>query len=273
MTLHAASREALGSAETRLDEVLRDAGTDPSAVGEELLSVVGLLTREVGLRRAVGDGSSEPEARKRLVRSLLEGKVSAPTLEVLDAVVGARWSSPRELVDGLESVGFSAMLTSAEKSGKLDMIESQLFGIARIVEGEPDLERALSDQAGSVEAKRSLMRTLLADKADPITEVLVEQVVLRQRGRGVAPGVDELVELAAARRERSVAYVTSATELTDEQRERLTGKLSQLYGRSIALHVELDRDLGAGLVVRVGDEVIDGSAAGRIQALRRQLAG
>ncbi|KMS85072.1 hypothetical protein ACZ91_44275 [Streptomyces regensis] len=200
MTLHAASRDALGFAETRLDEVLGDAGTNPSAVGEELLSVVDLLTREVGLRRSVGDGSSDPEARKRLVRSLLQGKVSEPALGVLDTVVGSRWSSPRELLDGLETVARKALLVSADKAGKLE------------------------------------------------------------------------VEQAAAYRSRSVAYVRSATELTGGQRDQLSARLEQIYGRPMALHVQLDQSVGAGLVIRVGDEVIDGSVAGRIEALRRQLA-
>lgn len=273
MTLHAASREALSFAESRLDEVLGDAGSDPSAVGEELLSVVDMLTREVGLRRAVADGSSDPEARKRLIRTLLQGKLSEPALRVLDAVVGNRWSSPRELVDGVESLGRSALLTSAEKSGKLDAVEDELFRIARIVDREPELDRALSDQVTSAEAKRSLIRALVADKVDPVTKVLAEQVVGRPRGRGVVHKIDELVKLAAARRERSVAYVTSATELTAEQREQLAEMLRRIYGRPVALHVELDRGIGAGLVVRVGDEVIDGSAAGRLESLRRQLAG
>lgn len=273
MTLHAASREALSFAETRLDEVLGDAGADPSAVGEELFSVVDLLTREIGLRRAVSDGSSDPEARKRLVRTLLNGKVSDPTLNVLDAVVGSRWSSPLELVDGIEWLGRTALLIAAEKGGKLDTVESELFQIARMLDTESELERALSDRVAPVEAKRNLIRTLVADKVDPLTRVLVEQVVVRPRGRSVALGIDGLVEQAAARHEKSVAYVTSATQLTDKQRERLATQLAHLYGRSIALHVKLDPGLGSGLVIRVGDEVIDGSAAGRLDAVRRQLAG
>ncbi|SFO93317.1 F-type H+-transporting ATPase subunit delta [Amycolatopsis arida] len=272
MTLHAASREALDLAESRLAEVLGDAGTDPSAVGEELLAVVGLLSREVGLRRAVGDASSDPEARRRLVRAVLANKVSEPTLTVLDAVVGARWSNPRELVDGVESLGRSALLTSAERAGELETVEDQLFRISRIVEGEPELERALSDQGAPVEAKRSLVRNLVGDKVTPVTRILAEQVIERSRGRNVGDGLEELVELAAERRSRSVAHVTSATELTEEQRERLTEKLNRIYGRPIALHVELDPSIGAGLVVRVGDEVIDGSVAGQLAALRRRLA-
>lgn len=273
MMLHAASREALHLAENRLGEVLGDAGSDPSAVGEELLSVVALLGREVGLRRAVADGSSDPEARKRLIRGVLEGKVSDPTLTVLDTVVGNRWSSPRELVDGVESLGRSALLTSAEKAGNLDTVEDQIFRISRIVAGEQALEQALSDQTAPAEAKRALVRNLFGNKVDPVTEILVEQVVVRLNGRGVELGLDELVELAATRRERSVAHVTSATELNAEQQEQLSEKLQRIYGRQIALHIELDKSIGAGLVIRVGDEVIDGSSAGRLEALRRQFAG
>jgi F-type H+-transporting ATPase subunit delta len=273
MTLHAASRESLAVAEKRLGEVLGDAGTDPATVGVELLSVVDLLGREAGLRRAVSDGSADPEARRRLIRSLLEGKVSEPTLKVLDSAVGARWSSPRELLDGLESLGRSALLTSAEKTGNLDTVEDQLFRVARIVTGEPELERALSDQAAPIEAKRNLVRGLFAGELDVIAETLVEQVILRHRGRGVGYGLDELVKLTAERRQRSVAYVTSAVSLSDEQHGQLAEKLRGIYGRAIALHVEVDVSIGGGLVVRVGDEVIDGSAAGRIAELRRRLAG
>ncbi len=273
MTLHAASREALDFAGNRLDEVLGDAGSDPSAVGEELLSVVDLLTGESGLRRAVSDGSTDPEARKRLVDSLLRDKISGPALAVLQTVVGSRWSNPRELLDGVEYLGRTALLVGAEKADKLDTVEDELFRFARILVNRPELERVLGDRSASAEAKRGLVRQLVADKVDPISKVLLEQVVLRPGGRSVAESVDGLVEMAAARRDRSVARVTSATELTAEQRERLAAQLGRVYDRPIALHVALDPELGAGLVVRVGDEVIDGSAAGRLDAVRRQLAG
>ncbi|NBH04589.1 F0F1 ATP synthase subunit delta [Amycolatopsis sp. SID8362] len=272
MTLHAASREALGLAEERLGEVLADAGADAATVGDELLSVVDLLDREIGLRRAVSDASTSPEARTGLVRRLFDGKLSEPALKVLDAVAGSRWSSPRELVDGLEELGRSALLSAAEKTGNVDTVESQLFQIARVVAGAPELETALSDLAGPADAKRTLVRGLFADKVDVVTETLVEQVVRRAKGRGVGVGLDKLVKLAAERRQRSVAYVTSANALSDEQTAQLGAKLDAIYGRPIALHVEVDPRLGGGLVVRVGDEVIDGSAAGQLAALRRRLA-
>src|SRR3954471_19323694 len=191
MTLHAASREALGLAEERLGEVLADAdATVSSSVGDELLSVVDLLDREIGLRRAVSDASATPEARSELVRRLFDGKLSEPALKVLDAVAGSRWSSPRQLVDGLESLGRSALLTAAEKTGNIDAVETQLFQVSRVVANHPELETALSDLTGPAEAKRTLVRGLFADKVDVVTETLVEQVVRRAKGRGVGVGLD-----------------------------------------------------------------------------------
>ncbi len=272
MTLNAASREALGLAEERLGEVLADAGADAATVGDELLSVVDLLDREIGLRRAVSDASAAPEARTALTRRLFEGKLSEPSLKVLDVVAGSRWSSPRQLTDGLEELGRSALLSAAEKTGNVDAVESELFQVARVVASNPELETALSDLTGSAEAKRTLVRGLFASKVDVVTETLVEQVVRRAKGRGVGIGLDKLVKLAAERRQRSVAYVTSANALTDEQVARLGAKLNELYGRPIALHVEVNPLLGGGLVVKVGEEVIDGSTAGQLASLRRRLA-
>jgi len=65
----------------------------------------------------------------------------------------------------------------------------------------------------------------------------------------------------------SVAQVTSASPLSAEQQAKLAEQLRRIYGRQLAVHVEIDANLGGGLVVRVGDEVIDGSTAGRVDAL------
>src|SRR5215217_2779641 len=162
--LHAASREALALAEARLSEVLGEQGIDAATVGVELFSVVDLLGREPGLRRVLGDAAAESDARKGLIRTLLADKLSEPSLQIIDIVVSSRWSSPRQLVDGLESLGRSALLAGAEKTGNLDAVENQLFRIARIVAGEPGLEQALSDQTAPAESKRNLVRGLFADK-------------------------------------------------------------------------------------------------------------
>ena len=69
-----------------------------------------------------------------------------------------------------------------------------------------------------------------------------------------------------------VAYVTAPALLGAEQEQRLTAALSRVYGRAISLQVEVEPGLLGGLVVRVGDEIIDGSVSSRLDAARHRLA-
>ncbi|GGM35076.1 ATP synthase subunit delta [Longimycelium tulufanense] len=274
MTLHAASRDALAAAEQQLAALGEGlAGDALGAVGDELFAVATLFTRQPSLRRLVSDASSDPARRERLVRDLLAGKVGAAALEVLTAVVTARWSSPRELVHGVETLARTAWLARAERDGRLDAVEDELFRLGRIVAAQPELDRLLSDPMADETGKADLVRRLLAGKVEPVTQALVEQLVRRLHGQDVVAGLDELAEMAARRRERSVAHVRSAAALTEAQQDRLSALLQRIYRRPIALHVELDPALVGGLVIRVGDEVIDSSVLGRLRALGRELAG
>lgn len=272
-TMHAASREALAAAVHRLEGVLAADGADAATVGAELNAFARLLGREVSLRRALADPSAAEDARKALARKLAEGKLGEPTLQVLDTVVSSRWSNPRELADGVRMLAADALLAAAEKDGSLDTVERELFDVARVLGGTPELDQALSDQTGTPEAKRTLVHSVFSGKVNAVTLELVEQVAADPRGRGVQPGLDELAELAAKRRDRSVAHVVSAAPLSDEQREALAERLNRIYGRPLVVHTEVKPSVLGGIVVRVGDEVIDGSSAGRIMALRGQLAG
>jgi F-type H+-transporting ATPase subunit delta len=60
--------------------------------------------------------------------------------------------------------------------------------------------------------------------------------------------------------------------LTEAQRERLTRILSQGYGKQIRLNVELDPELIGGMTIRIGDDIIDGSLAGKLAEAARGFA-
>lgn len=275
MKLHPASRAALATSLKRLDEVLGGtdpAGADPKAVGEELFGVAGLLIREPVMRRTLADAATEPADRVALTRRLLDGKVSEPTLQLIDTVVASRWSNGREMVDGVEEVASVASLTAAERAGDLETVETELFQVGRTIGSDPGLEKALSADERPSEAKRALVEQLFSGKVNPVTEALVVYAVTHLRGHFAETQIDKLSEIAARLKQRSVAHVTSASPLHDEQRAVLAEKLQRIFGRPIAVHVDVRPDVLGGIHVRVGDEVIDGSSAGRIAALRGRLA-
>jgi F-type H+-transporting ATPase subunit delta len=70
-----------------------------------------------------------------------------------------------------------------------------------------------------------------------------------------------------------VATVTAAVPLTEEQRERLSSALANIYGHEIQLNIDVDPRLVGGIRVEIGDEVIDGSMISRLGEARRRLAG
>lgn len=68
-----------------------------------------------------------------------------------------------------------------------------------------------------------------------------------------------------------VVWVRSAAPLTEEQRGLLKRRLRERFGQEFILRVEIDPSLIGGLVVRVKDQVFDGSVAGRLNALGERL--
>lgn len=267
-----ASRGSLTAARERLDEVADSAGVEElTRLGDELATVAALLLAERGLRRSMVDPSASDEARRELVERLFGSKVGSRTLETLSALVSSRWSRSLDLADGLEELGHQAILAVAEHDGTLEEVEDELFRFGRIVAAQPRLAELLSDRASPASQRVELLERVLDDKVAATTMRLLEQAVRSPRERQLDQVAEQLVERAAARRERYVAHVTAPVALSEEQERRLAEVLGRIYRRPMSLQIELDPDLLGGLVIQVGDEVIDGSVAERLARARRGL--
>jgi F-type H+-transporting ATPase subunit delta len=118
-----------------------------------------------------------------------------------------------------------------------------------------------------------LLDALVADRVHPITGELLRHAITSRRKNTVRLAIDDLLAGAAKRRNRSVAKVVSAVELSAAQQDRLTTALSELYHRPISVRTGVDPAIRGGLVVRVGDEIIDGSVTARMLQARTALAG
>ncbi len=70
-----------------------------------------------------------------------------------------------------------------------------------------------------------------------------------------------------------VAVVTSAVPLSEGQRQRLGAALAAMYGRQIHLNLDVDPEVLGGVQVRIGDEVINGTIADRLDEVARRMAG
>lgn len=97
--------------------------------------------------------------------------------------------------------------------------------------------------------------------------------VLAENGR--LPVMGEIAKIYSRLRQeaerRLVARVVSAVELNDDQRERMQAALSKRYDADVQLENEIDPGVIGGAVIYAGDEVIDGSLAGRLRKLEQSL--
>jgi F-type H+-transporting ATPase subunit delta len=270
--MQAASRQSYAHALERLDEYARTASAaDLRSMADELLAVAGLLAREARLRRALSDPARPAEDRVKLLRGLLKKGVHARTQKVLDALVTGRWSAANELLDGCEQLAVQALLASAERDQVLAEIEDELFRFGQVVSGHPGLAAALGDRAVPMARRAGLAESLLTGKASEVTVALVRVALTGFGGRGVEAALTRLVELAAQRRDRSVAYVTVAAPLPEPEEQRLGAALSARYGRDVSVKTIVDPRVLGGVRVRVGADLYDGTVAHRLAQARNAL--
>jgi F-type H+-transporting ATPase subunit delta len=272
--MEASSRAATVVLRERLAELTRgSAGPALLSLADELFAVARLLDGQLALRRALADPAAKPEERAGLVRRLFASKLSADAVTLLETMAEQRWSRPIDLVDATSAMATEAALEAADARGELEGVEDELFRFGRIVGGDRELGRILSDPKAPAEGKTALLDRLLSGRVSPVTELLLRNVLTGPHAGSAEQAVERLSEVASRRRGQSVARVTSAVALTPEQERRLVASLGRLYGRTVGLQVTVDPSVLGGLVVQVGDEVIDGSIAHRLEAAARRLAG
>ncbi|MCI4062396.1 F0F1 ATP synthase subunit delta [Micromonospora sp. R77] len=271
--MQAASRESYKVAAERLDAYVR--GAEPSAVAstaDDILSVAALLRREPRLRRALSDPARSGADRAGLLGGMLRGKIGADALDLVASLVSGRWSAPSELLEATERLGVEALLASADSAGELGEVEDELFRFGQVVSGSPALSQALSDPMAPAGQRATLVDQLLAGKARPITGSLVGAALAGFGGRSFSGALTRLVELAADRRDRQVAYVTVAAPLSDAEERRLGARLSEMYGREVSVKQTVDPEVLGGVSVRVGSDLYDGTVLRRLNETRNALA-
>jgi ATP synthase F0 subunit b len=275
VNLRAASREALAALVKKFDEV--SGGLDAgglTTLAADLTAVVKVLIAETALNKHLAEPKDDPAPAVRLVATLFEGKVGAPALDVLKTAVSQRWSTEANLVDGIEHVARLALLVRADRDNESEDVEDQLFRFSRILDEEPRLIALLSEYTTPAAGRLGLLTKVFDDSGTAMNKTvaaLLSQTTELLRGQRADEAVDDLAELAVSRRGEVVAQVDAAADLSDEQRSRLTEVLSRIYGHPVSVQQNTDPAILGGLLISVGDEVIDGAISSRLTAAKTGL--
>ncbi len=190
----------------------------------------------------------------------------------MEALVSERWSADRDLSDAVSLLAIDAYLAAAQAEDQLETVESEMFAITRALSGQREVRQILSDPSSKAEDRVALLEKLIVGKAHPVTVALASRATAAPRGERFVPALGRVSDLAAARRARTVAYVSVSHALNATQLERLEAALEAHYGQQMQLNVTVDPAVVGGLRIQVGADVVDSTVLTRLLDARRRLA-
>jgi len=165
-----------------------------------------------------------------------------------------------------------AVFSLARDRGVVDEVEADLERLVRAVGRTPALRALLDHRLITPEEKHRVFSELPGLDLAPLTLRFLRVLFHKRRERFLADIHHWYTTYADEARGVTVARVRSAAELSEGFRERLREELERLVGGRIKLDCEVDPGLMGGLRVQLGDRVLDGSLARRLQQLRARLS-
>jgi F-type H+-transporting ATPase subunit delta len=234
----------------------------------ELFAVANALQESAQLRSLLTDPSAAVAGKEKVVRSVFGGKISDASLNLTITLAKLRWSATRDMAKVAEQL---AVRVVAGVSADAHALQAELFSLVQLIAQDNELELALSSNRASGEQKQALVKSLISGKLSAAAELLALQAVLSHSVKRYAAVLENYGSWLAQVAGESVALITVAKPLSDDQLQRLGNALTASFGRKLQLNVEVSEDVIGGVHVAVNGEVIDATLLTKLNHARLQL--
>jgi F-type H+-transporting ATPase subunit delta len=163
-----------------------------------------------------------------------------------------------------------AVFSLGKEQGTLDAWGDDLAMLSRIV-ADDRIATYLTNPSVAAERRIEAFETSLNTNVQPEARNLARMLVERNRTM-LIPDIREMFD-AQLRAERgiAVANVTTAEQLNDAEQDVIRQKLETMTGQKVELAMEIDPDIIGGVIIRIGDQVIDGSVRNKLEKMRSRL--
>ena len=165
-----------------------------------------------------------------------------------------------------------AIFEIATERVMLASVERELTLVEATLAGHKELATLLYHPLVPAAAKKATVRRIFADELHGFVRNFILLLIDKRREPALPAIVREYLRLANEARNRAEAEVFTAQELSARQLAALAAKLSQVTGKNIVLKTTVDQELLGGVVVKIGDKLIDGSVARQLTRLKAALA-
>ncbi len=164
-----------------------------------------------------------------------------------------------------------ALFDIATERGVIDQVDRELHLVVSMIEANPPLRAVMNDVLIAPAAKRDLVSKLFQGKVSDITMSFILLVVRKRREAHFPEIYRAFLDLANEARGIVEVEVRSAVPLDNTVLKGLENKLVARFGKRVQFQTQVAPELIGGLVVRVGDELMDGSVKTRLRRIRDRL--
>ena len=163
------------------------------------------------------------------------------------------------------------LLALATKAGDLRGWGAMHTGVADAMDSNPQLRLFLESPRVSVMQKNAVLGKALQERMPRLMVRYLQSVVTHRRQMLIPAIAREYMDLVDETEGRIHARVTVARETPAEEESAIAAELSRMFGKDVVPHLTVDPSIMGGLVVHVGDTVLDGSVKKRLATLRRRM--
>lgn len=165
----------------------------------------------------------------------------------------------------------TALFEVALENNGLNEMEEDIQMVLRLMKENPQLVEVLLLPNVLLTEKKSLLTEAFSGKINQNLMGLLLLTLDKSR----QSHLQKILEyaLAAISEERGIltAYITSAAELTTEEKAQLKAQLSQQTGKQIELDCKIDRSLIGGMIIRIKDQILDHTIKGELHNIAKEL--
>jgi F-type H+-transporting ATPase subunit delta len=165
-----------------------------------------------------------------------------------------------------------ALFEMAQAEDVVRRIEEELFRLRELLKKNPELLQFLRDPNVTREGKRKALAELFEGRVHPLTLNALLTLADQDRGNRVLRVIEEFLTIASAARQKVTGEITTALPLDAALLQRLTAELSRVTGKNVELFQRSDPAILGGVIVKIGDQIIDGSLRRKLNQMKERLA-
>jgi len=165
-----------------------------------------------------------------------------------------------------------ALLELAQAESVVARIEEEAFRLHELLKGNPALLEFLKDPNVTREGKRQALVELFQGRVHLLVLNLLIAISDAGRTNRLSHILEEFVALAAASRQKVSGEIITAIKLDDATVTRATAELTRITGKNVQLLQKVDPSILGGAIIKVGEQIIDGSLRRKLDQIKERLA-